>query len=52
MWRNHETWRFVAWLRNFNAQCREPGGQAGFYGLDLYSLFTSIRLVLEYLGQL
>ncbi len=51
MWRNHETGRFVEWLRSFNAQAREPALQAGFYGLDLYSLFTSIRSVLEYLER-
>jgi protein-L-isoaspartate(D-aspartate) O-methyltransferase len=49
MWRNHETWAFVEWLRAFNAAVREPAERAGFYGLDLYSLFTSIRSVLEYL---
>jgi protein-L-isoaspartate(D-aspartate) O-methyltransferase len=51
MWRNHETWRFIEWLRSFNAAIREPGLKAGFYGLDLYSLFTSIRSVLEYLER-
>ena len=51
MWRNHETWGFVEWLRVFNAEVREPARQAGFYGLDLYSLFTSIRSVLEYLER-
>jgi protein-L-isoaspartate(D-aspartate) O-methyltransferase len=52
MWRNHETWAFVEWLRVFNAEVREPAGRAGFYGLDLYSLFTSIRSVLEYLERI
>jgi protein-L-isoaspartate(D-aspartate) O-methyltransferase len=51
MWRNHETWTFVEWLRVFNAEIREPGRRAGFYGLDLYSLFTSIRSVLDYLER-
>jgi protein-L-isoaspartate(D-aspartate) O-methyltransferase len=51
MWRNHETWEFVEWLRAFNLARGEPGGPAGFYGLDLYSLFTSIRSVLDYLEQ-
>jgi protein-L-isoaspartate(D-aspartate) O-methyltransferase len=51
MWRNHETWRFLEWLRSFNAEIREPALQAAFYGLDLYSLFTSIRSVLEYLDR-
>jgi protein-L-isoaspartate(D-aspartate) O-methyltransferase len=51
MWRNHETWGFVEWLRDFNAQSREPAQHAGFYGLDLYSLFASIRSVLDYLER-
>jgi protein-L-isoaspartate(D-aspartate) O-methyltransferase len=51
MWRNHETWGFVEWLRVLNAEVREPARQASFYGLDLYSLFTSIRSVLEYLER-
>jgi protein-L-isoaspartate(D-aspartate) O-methyltransferase len=51
MWRNHETWAFVEWLRAFNAETREPARRAGFYGLDLYSLFTSIRSVLAYLER-
>ena len=51
MWRNHETWTFIEWLRGFNAKVREPARRAGFYGLDLYSLFTSIRAVLEYLER-
>ena len=51
MWRNHETWGFVEWLRVFNAETRDPARHASFYGLDLYSLFTSIRAVLEYLER-
>jgi protein-L-isoaspartate(D-aspartate) O-methyltransferase len=51
MWRNHETWAFVEWLRDFNAEVHEPARRGGFYGLDLYSLFASIRSVLEYLER-
>src|SRR4249920_170042 len=51
MWRNHETWVFVEWLRVFHAEIHEPTRQAGFYGLDLYSLFASIRSVLAYLER-
>ena len=51
MWRNHETWRFVEWLRAFNGDRLDPEDRAGFYGLDLYSLFTSIRSVLDYLER-
>jgi protein-L-isoaspartate(D-aspartate) O-methyltransferase len=47
MWRNHEVLGFVEWLREWNAT-RTP---VGFYGLDLYSLYRSIRLVLDYLDR-
>ena len=49
MWRNTAVLDFVEWLRARN----DASGQAkaGFYGLDLYSLFTSIQEVLRYLEQ-
>src|SRR5216117_3027782 len=47
MWRNDVVLDFVTWLRAHNES--SPGSRAGFYGLDLYSLFTSIEEVLEYL---
>ncbi len=49
MWRNQEVNDFVAWLRARNGEQRERSKRAGFYGLDLYSLFTSLAHVLEYL---
>ena len=49
MWRNHEVLRFVEWLREHNE--RQPERRAGFYGLDLYSLYTSIHEVLGYLER-
>jgi protein-L-isoaspartate(D-aspartate) O-methyltransferase len=51
MWRNHETLEFVEWLREWNAARAAPGEGVGFYGLDLYSMYTSIRMVLEYLDR-
>jgi len=48
MWRNHETLEFIDWLREHNQQ-REQA--AGFYGLDLYSMYTSIDEVLAYLDR-
>jgi len=51
MWRNREVLDFIHWLRDFNLQRRPPERRAGFYGLDLYSLFTSIHCVLEYLER-
>ena len=51
MWRNHEVLDFIHWLRDFNLQRLPPKGRVGFYGLDLYSLFTSIHRVLEFLDR-
>ncbi|HEY7481752.1 MAG TPA: erythromycin esterase family protein [Gemmatimonadales bacterium] len=51
MWRNREVSEFVEWLRERNGSVREPEQRAGFYGLDLYSLYGSIGVVLDYLDQ-
>ena len=48
MWRNREMREFVDWLRVHNADV-EPGKRVALHGLDLYSLYNSIRAVLEYL---
>ena len=48
MWRNADVLDFVGWLREFN-DGRAPAARAGFYGLDLYSLFGSIQTVVGYL---
>lgn len=50
MWRNTVVRDFVEWLREYN-RARPPSQQAGFYGMDLYSLYTSIREVLRYLDR-
>jgi erythromycin esterase-like protein len=50
MWRNTEVRDFVEWLRSRNAGVG-AAEQAGFYGLDLYSLHSSIEAVLSYLDQ-
>ena len=53
MWRNQDVLEFVAWLRERNDALgpRQVRDAAGFYGLDLYSLFTSIEAVLGYLDR-
>lgn len=51
MWRNDVVLDFVAWLRAHNGALPPGERPVGFYGLDLYSLFTSIEAVLEYLGK-
>lgn len=48
MWRNEETRAFADWLHAWNAP-RAPATRAGFYGLDLYSLFTSAQSTIDYL---
>ncbi|MCD6061863.1 MAG: hypothetical protein K0S16_2174 [Moraxellaceae bacterium] len=51
MWRNTDVVDFVDWLREWN-DARPAGRSAtGFYGLDLYSLHTSIAAVLDYLDH-
>lgn len=50
MWRNQEVLDFIAWLRTCNAD-RSRQARAGFYGLDLYSLYRSADAVIRYLEQ-
>lgn len=50
MWRNTDVADFVEWLRGHNALF-DPAQRVGFYGLDLYSMFTSIQEVLRYLEK-
>jgi erythromycin esterase len=48
MWANEEVAGFVDWLRRHN---QETGAGVGFYGLDVYSLWDSLRVVLGYLTE-
>src|SRR5664279_3500230 len=50
MWRNTEVRDFVSWLRKHNGTV-EKGKRVAFHGLDLYSLYDSIRSVLNYLDE-
>ena len=50
MWRNEVVVEFLTWLHAHN-RSRPHGRQTGFYGLDLYSLHTSIEAVLAYLEK-
>ena len=50
LWRNTEVRGFVEWLRDFN-HGRPRREQVGFYGIDLYSLYSSIAAVLDYLDR-
>ncbi len=48
MWRNMEVAGFLEWLHGVNAD-RTIGRRIGFYGLDLYSMYSSIGAVIRYL---
>ena len=48
MWANREVAEFAEWLRDHNRRL-SPERQAGFYGLDVYSLWESMHAVVGYL---
>src|SRR5437868_9618883 len=51
MWRNADVLDFVGWLREHNDSLPREAKKAGFYGLDLYSLHSSMAAVLVYLDK-
>lgn len=48
MWANHEVAEFLAWLREWNL-ARPDHLRTGFYGLDVYSLWDSLREIFAWL---
>src|SRR5260370_8106695 len=50
MWRNTEVRDFVSWLCKHNGAV-EKDKRVAFHGLDLYSLYDSIRSALNYLDD-
>jgi erythromycin esterase-like protein len=48
MWRNAEVLDFVGWMREHNRRAEE-GGEVSVFGLDLYSLQSSVTAVIDYL---
>ncbi len=51
MWRNTDVVEFVTWLRDWNDALPMGEQKVGFYGLDLYSLYTSIDAVIAHLDE-
>jgi erythromycin esterase-like protein len=51
MWRNRDVLEFIDWLQCHNAEQPE-NRRAGFYGLDLYSLYASMQEVIRFLEKL
>ena len=50
MWRNREIVTLIDWLRHVN-EGRDLPERVGFYGLDLYSLRSSMDAVISYLDR-
>jgi erythromycin esterase len=51
MWANREVVALAEWLREHNTTLPDPS-RAGFYGLDVYSLWESMGAVIEYLERI
>jgi erythromycin esterase len=53
MWANNEIVELIEWLRRYNGQRRSSDDRkVGFYGLDVYSLWDSMRAVVDYLEHI
>jgi erythromycin esterase len=50
MWSNEEVADFCRWLRRYNTG-REMRARVGFHGLDVYSLWESLRAILLHLRE-
>ncbi|WEG10826.1 erythromycin esterase family protein [Pullulanibacillus sp. KACC 23026] len=51
MWANEEIIPLIEWLKDYNRD-RPDDKKIGFYGLDLYSLWESMELILNYLDRI
>jgi erythromycin esterase-like protein len=51
MWRNTEVLEFITWLETHNNSIDMKENKVSFYGLDLYSLFSSMESVINYLEK-
>ncbi len=50
MWANEDVADFLDWLRSYNAR-RPEAERVGFYGLDVYSLWDSLREIFSWLER-
>jgi erythromycin esterase-like protein len=50
MWANHEVAAFLTWLRDWNLG-RPESDRVGFYGVDVYSLWDSLRVIIGWLAE-
>src|SRR5207249_3649212 len=50
MWANREVQELIGWMEWYN-EGRPEDEKVGFYGLDVYSLWDSLRAVMRYLKE-
>lgn len=50
MWANAEIAEFVEWLKAYNKK-QPDDKKVGFYGLDIYSLWDSLKAIIDYLKK-
>jgi erythromycin esterase len=50
MWGNWEVTALIEWMREYN-KSSSSGRKAGFYGLDVYSLWESMEVMIHYLRK-
>jgi erythromycin esterase len=50
MWANRDVADFLDWLRRHNLE-RPARERVGFYGLDVYSLWDSLRVIMSWLAE-
>jgi protein-L-isoaspartate(D-aspartate) O-methyltransferase len=51
MWQNEEMKSFVHWAHEFNRQAGSRRQQVSIHGLDIYSLYNSIGVVVDFLER-
>jgi erythromycin esterase-like protein len=51
IWRNTDILELVGWLRKHNSELAKDRPKVGVYGLDLYSLHSSMDAVVAYLDK-
>jgi erythromycin esterase len=51
MWANREIVDLIEWLRSHNKEGDNQDKKVGFYGLDVYSLWESLDVVMQYLRK-
>ncbi|MEG9328187.1 erythromycin esterase family protein [Salinimicrobium catena] len=50
MWANWEVAAFAEWMKSYNSNL-DPAEKVGFYGLDVYSLWESMEIIVNYLEK-